>query len=83
MTTAGDRLIGGVREARGKRSRPITLDDEIAEVIREIELRERNYPKWVDAGRLRQEHADRRLAVMKSALQTLRDLKEGHIVART
>lgn len=56
--------------------RPITLDDEIAEVSREIELRERNYPKWIDMGRLRQDHADRRLAVMLSVLKRLRGLKE-------
>ena len=56
--------------------RPITLDDEIAEVSREIELRERNYPKWIDMGRLRQDHADRRLAVLLSVLKRLRGLKE-------
>lgn len=78
MTAAGERIIGSAREARAQR--PIGLDDQINEIIREIELRERTYPKWIEAGRLRQEHADRRLAVMKAALQTLRDLKEARIV---
>lgn len=61
------------------RSRPISLDDEIAEVVREIDLRERNYPKWIEAGRMRQEHGDRRIAVMMAVLNRLRALKEsGH-----
>ena len=62
-----------------KPPRPITLDDEINEVVREIELRERAYPKMIEARRLRQDHADRRSAVMLAVLQRLRRLREsGH-----
>jgi len=45
--------------------------DQIAEVKREIALRERVYPKWVEAGRLKQDKADRQLAIMRAVLATL------------
>ena len=46
---------------------PITIDDEIQELEREIVLRKRVYPRWVAAGRLTQGKADRQIAVLKSA----------------
>ena len=45
--------------------------DQIAEVKRGIALRERVYPKWVEAGRLKQDKADRQLAIMRAVLATL------------
>ena len=58
---------------------PITIDDEIAEVRREIQLRERVYPNWVHTGRLKQERADRQLEAMRAVmarLETIRDAGE-------
>jgi len=54
---------------------PITLDDEIAAVRREIAMRERVYPRQVSAGRLRQTAADRELALMQAVLRTLLTLR--------
>lgn len=65
------------------RPRPITLDDEINEVIRELEMRERAYPKLIAAQKMRPEHADRRMKVMTAVLHRLRDLQEGRILVKT
>ena len=54
---------------------PITIDDEIQELEREIVLRKRVYPRWVAAGRLTQGKADRQIAVLKSAAERLRAIK--------
>ena len=56
---------------------PITLDDQIAAVRREIAMRERVYPRQVSAGRLRQTAADRELAAMRAVLETLLSLEPG------
>ena len=50
---------------------PPDIREQIAEVAREIVLRERVYPKWVEAGRLTQAKADRQIAVMNAVLATL------------
>lgn len=47
---------------------PPTKDEIVAELRREIALRERVFPDWVAKGRLRQDVADRRIALMKAAL---------------
>jgi hypothetical protein len=52
-------------------AQPIPLADQIACVRREIGMRERVYPKWVDAGRMKQDAADRELAAMRAVLVTL------------
>lgn len=54
-----------------------TLDDQIASVRREISFRESFYPRWVAAGKMKPENAEREIARMKAALQTLMDLREG------
>lgn len=54
---------------------PITLQDQIAEIEREVVLRERVYPRWIASGKLPQHKADRQLAVMTAVLQTLYELK--------
>jgi len=52
-----------------------TLDDQIDCVKREIGMRERVYPKWVQLRRLSQEQADRELGRMRAVLNTLQNLK--------
>lgn len=52
-----------------------TLDDQIDCVKREIGMRERVYPKWVQLRRLSQEQADRELGRMRAVLNTLQALK--------
>lgn len=54
---------------------PISLEDQIACVKRELRLRTTTYPKWVAAKRLRQDAADREIAVMTAVLETLQGLR--------
>lgn len=55
---------------------PTSLDEQIACVKREIAMRERVYPKWVEKGRMPQDKADHELSAMKAVLQTLINLEE-------
>jgi hypothetical protein len=52
-----------------------TLDAAIAEVTREIALRERVYPKWVAARRLPQKQAEWQLRCMRRVLEELLEAK--------
>jgi hypothetical protein len=54
---------------------PISLDQQIASVRREIGMRERVYPGFVAKGRMKQEQADHEIAAMKAVLGTLEGLK--------
>ena len=54
---------------------PISLDDEIKEVEREIALRKRVYPHWIDAAKITREKADRQIAVMESVAARLNSLR--------
>jgi hypothetical protein len=49
--------------------------DQIACVRREIAMRERVYPKWVNAGRMKAEAAEREIAAMRAVLKTLLSLQ--------
>ena len=48
-----------------------TLEEQISCVTREIALRERVYPRWVEGGRMTKQKADHEIASMKAALGTL------------
>jgi len=54
---------------------PITIDDEIRCVEREIKMRERVYPRWIAAGKMKRETAHREIDVMHSVLESLHRLK--------
>jgi hypothetical protein len=49
----------------------ISLAAEIADVKRELAMRERVYPRWVAAGKLTQAKADLQLRIMRRVLQRL------------
>lgn len=51
---------------------PITLEDQILCVEREIAMRERVYPKWVESGKMSQKTADYEIATMRAITETLR-----------
>lgn len=51
----------------------ITLNEQIACVRREIAMRERVYPHWVAAGKMRDDKAKHEIAAMRSVLSTLED----------
>lgn len=54
----------------------IPLSEQIAEVKRELALRERVYPGFVKSGRMKQAEADQHYARMKAALYTLMRVEE-------
>lgn len=54
----------------------ISLKDQIAAVSREISLRERNYPKWVSAGKMRERDANYQLNAMIDVRDSLTKLRE-------
>lgn len=45
---------------------PISLDDMIACVARELEMRKRVYPRWVSQHKMSQEAADREIDTMRA-----------------
>lgn len=51
---------------------PISIEDEIQELEREVSLRKRVYPRWVFQGRISQAKADRQIAVMQSIINRLK-----------
>ena len=48
-----------------------TIEQQIACVRREIALRERVYPKWVETGRMTKEKASHEIACMKEVVTVL------------
>ena len=55
---------------------PVPLADQIKCVDREIGMRLRVYPRWVQSGRMKQDEADREIARMEAVLATLHRLAE-------
>ena len=55
----------------------VTIKDQIAEVERELRMREHAYPRWVSTGSLTQEKATRQLLCMRAVLDTLRAREGG------
>ena len=54
----------------------IDLDQQIACVQREIGLRKRAYPRWIQLGKMTQPVADEQLASMEAVLVTLQKLRD-------
>lgn len=52
---------------------PITREDMVDEIERELEQREIVYPKLIAAGRLRRSRAERRVEIMRAVLELVRD----------
>ena len=51
---------------------PVTVEDMLAECEREIALRRRVYPRWIETGRISQQKADRQIEVLKALVMHLR-----------
>lgn len=49
----------------------ISISEQIACIKREIAMRERNYPKWVAAGRMKETDSARELERIRAVLDTL------------
>ena len=54
-----------------------TLDEQYLEVQREIAIRKRVYPGWVENGRLTDEKATRQLGCMEAVLETVRKARQA------
>lgn len=48
-----------------------TLDDEIACARRELAMRERVYPRWIQAGRMTPEQSRHEIATMRAIVKRL------------
>lgn len=55
---------------------PVSIERQIECVKREIAMRERVYPRWVQSGKMTKLVADDEIAAMKSALITLETAKQ-------
>lgn len=53
----------------------VPIDEQVACVEREIKMRERAYPRWVEGGRMTQAKADAEVRAMKAVAETLRGLQ--------
>jgi hypothetical protein len=54
-----------------------TLDEQIAEIARELAMRERLYPTWVATRRMKVHDATRQLRRMRAVLRTLERLRDA------
>ena len=62
---------------------PVTIDDMIVEVRRELEMRSRLYPQWkVTAGRNKRNQMDRQWDVMEAILKHLEGQRDGDMGKR-
>jgi hypothetical protein len=52
-------------------TRPVTIEEQVACVERELRMRRSAYPRWIGAGRLTQAKADAEIAAMEAVLATL------------
>lgn len=55
-----------------------TLQDQIAEIRRELGMRKGAYPRFVAAGKMKQATADRQVACLEAALKTLEALPRAN-----
>lgn len=56
-------------------SKKVSLEEQVACVVREIGMRDRVYPAWVTSKRMSQEKADHEHAAMRAVLVTLNDYR--------
>jgi len=53
-----------------------TLDQQIAELDRELGMRRNLYPRWVREGKLKQQQADHRINIIEEIKETLRQCRQ-------
>lgn len=61
----------------------IPLDDQIAEVAREVAMRRNVYRKWVASGKMKQVDSDKQIERMEGALKTLEWLRKNKVDVMT
>jgi hypothetical protein len=52
---------------------PITTRDMLAELRRELAMRERLYPGWIAKGTMKRETAERQVAVLRAVTQRIEE----------
>jgi hypothetical protein len=63
--------VSSSSDADPKPHRGYTMQEQIACIRRELAMRERVYPKWVQAGRMEAEKADHEINCMQAVHDTL------------
>lgn len=66
--------MGRIAWGADPKGREVELEEQIAEVQRELGMRRKVYPRFVAAGKITQDAADRRVAVLEAVLETLQRL---------
>lgn len=56
---------------------PVPIEEKIAHLNREIAMRRSVYPRWVAKGKMKQDQADRGIAVMQAILADYERQKES------
>ena len=59
----------------------ISLDEQLAEVDRELAMRRRLYPRWAASGTLPQAQGDRQIAVLEAVRETVRLARSAQMMA--
>ena len=54
----------------------VPIDEQIKELEREMAVRRRMYPRWIEARTLTKEKADRQMKAMGAAIDTLEALQK-------
>lgn len=54
----------------------LTLDDQIREAERELQTRERLYPRWINSGTIQEHVAEYRIATQRMIVLSLKRLQE-------
>ena len=58
----------------------VSIDEMLKEVRREIEMRQRVYPRWVEKGIMKPSEAIERQRVMQSVLEELEKRKQPNLI---
>jgi hypothetical protein len=54
----------------------VSLDEQLAELDRELGMRRKLYPRWIVAGTLKRDRADAQLAALEAARETVRQARQ-------
>lgn len=55
----------------------ITYDEQLTELNRELAMRRRLYPQWIERNTLKQDVADRQIARLEAAIETVRVARQA------
>ena len=68
---------GAIKQPHQRKARQmVTIEEQIKAVEREINMRRRVYPRWVENKRMSQEKADKEIKAMEAVLETLKKVQQ-------